>query len=178
MNLATRCIAASAVFVGLGLAVTAGLHPGVAMAGPSPSANAAPTGDIIDVATGPGMEKVTTLVTAIKAAGLVEALKGTGPFTVFAPTNEAFAKLPKETLDSLLLPENKDKLAKILTLHVHPGLLKTSSIKDGDLATLNGKKITIKTEGSRVMVSGATVSKTDVMATNGVIHWIDTVLMP
>ncbi|HVT83074.1 MAG TPA: fasciclin domain-containing protein [Phycisphaerae bacterium] len=136
-------------------------------------------GDIVDVATGPGMAKVTTLVKAVQAAGLVEALKGKGPFTVFAPTNEAFAKLPPETLESLLKPENKDKLKAILLYHVHAGeAVGSTKLEAGKLSTLNGKEVTIKIEGPTIMVNDATVTKTDVMATNGVIHWIDTVILP
>ncbi|HZZ41683.1 MAG TPA: fasciclin domain-containing protein [Tepidisphaeraceae bacterium] len=137
--------------------------------------------DIIDTATGPGMEQVTTLVTAIKAADLVDALKGEGPFTVFAPTNEAFAKLPKETLDDLLKPENKEKLKMILLYHVHKGdAIMAADVKTMKLSTLDdGKnlKVKVKKDGT-VMINNAKVVKTDVMCSNGVIHWIDTVLMP
>jgi uncharacterized surface protein with fasciclin (FAS1) repeats len=135
-------------------------------------------GDIIDVATGPGMANVTTLVTAVKAAGLVEALKGKGPFTVFAPTNDAFAKLPPETLKMLLMPENKDKLAAILLYHVHAGEVGSSQLEAGKFTTLNGKDLDIKIDGPTIMVNGATVTKSDVMASNGVIHWVDTVIIP
>jgi uncharacterized surface protein with fasciclin (FAS1) repeats len=136
-------------------------------------------GDIVDVATGPGMAKVTTLVKAVQAAGLVDALKGKGPFTVFAPTNEAFAKLPPDTLASLLKPENKDKLKAILLYHVHAGeAVASSRLEAGKFTTLNGKDLEIKIEGPTIMVNDATVTKTDVLATNGVIHWIDTVILP
>ncbi len=136
-------------------------------------------GDIVEVATGPGMAKVTTLVKAVQAAGLVEALKGKGPFTVFAPTNEAFAKLPPETLEMLLKPENKDKLKAILLYHVHSGeAVGSAKLEAGKFATLNGKDLMIKIEGPTITVNDATVTKTDVMATNGVIHWIDTVIVP
>jgi uncharacterized surface protein with fasciclin (FAS1) repeats len=136
-------------------------------------------GDIVDVATGPGMAKVTTLVKAVQAAGLVEALKGKGPFTVFAPTNEAFAKLPPDTLANLLKPENKDKLQAILLYHVHAGeAVPSSKLEAGKFTTLNGKDLTIKIDGPTIMVNDATVTKTDVLATNGVIHWIDTVILP
>ena len=135
--------------------------------------------DIIDTATGPGMQRVTTLVTAIKAADLVATLKGTGPFTVFAPTNEAFAKLPPGTVDDLLKPENKEKLKSILLYHVHVGAgVMAKDIKTMALSTANGKSLSVKVDGSNVMVNEAKVIKTDVICTNGVIHWIDTVLLP
>jgi uncharacterized surface protein with fasciclin (FAS1) repeats len=135
--------------------------------------------DIIDTATGPGMTDVTTLVTAIKAAGLVDALKGPGPFTVFAPTNAAFAKLPPGTLDDLLKPENKDKLKSILLYHVHSGdAIMAKDVKTMDLSTLNGKPLSVSVNGSDVMINNAKVIKTDIQCTNGVIHWIDTVLLP
>ena len=135
--------------------------------------------DIIEVAVGPNMEKVTTLVKAIQAAGLVEALKGDGPFTVFAPTNDAFAKLPAGTLDELLKPENKEKLKAILLYHVHAGdAIKAADVKTMSLTTLNGKALMVKVEGGNVMVNEAKVIKTDVMARNGVIHWVDTVILP
>ncbi len=135
--------------------------------------------DIIDVATGAGMEKVTTLVKAVQAAGLVEALKGEGPFTVFAPTNEAFAKLPAGTLEELLKPENKEKLKSILLYHVHAGdAIHAADVKTMSLSTLNGKPLMVKVEGGNVMINDAKVIKTDVMAKNGVIHWIDAVVLP
>ena len=135
--------------------------------------------DIIDTATGPGMARVTTVVTAIKAAGLVDTLKGPGPFTVFAPTNEAFAKLPKGTVEDLLKPENKEKLAQILTYHVHAGdAIKAADVKTMSLTTVNGKPLEVKSDGASVMINDAKVIKTDVICSNGVIHWIDTVLMP
>jgi uncharacterized surface protein with fasciclin (FAS1) repeats len=135
--------------------------------------------DIIDTAVGPGMTEVTTLVAAIKAAGLVDALKGEGPFTVFAPTNAAFNKLPPGTLQDLLKPENKEKLTKILLYHVHKGdAIKAADVKTMSLSTLNGKDLDIKVDGGNVMVNDAKVIKTDVICTNGVIHWIDTVVLP
>lgn len=133
--------------------------------------------DIVDTAAGDA--QFSTLVAAVKAAGLVDTLKSKGPFTVFAPTNDAFAKLPAGTVENLLKPENKDKLVKVLTYHVVAGKTKAH-----DLA---GKKLNVKTvEGSDVAVDGtsgvkvnnATVIKADVYASNGVIHVIDTVLLP
>lgn len=135
--------------------------------------------DIIDTATGPGMQRVTTLVTAIKAADLVATLKGTGPFTVFAPTNEAFAKLPPGTVEDLLKPENKEKLKSILLYHVHVGdAVMARDVKTMALSTANGKSLSVKVDGSDVMVDNAKVIKTDVICSNGIIHWIDTVVLP
>jgi uncharacterized surface protein with fasciclin (FAS1) repeats len=133
--------------------------------------------DIVDTAVASG--KFGTLVTAVKAAGLVETLKSPGPFTVFAPTDDAFAKLPKGTVEDLLKPENKAKLVKILTYHVLP-----SKVMSADIA---GKKMSVKTiEGSEVAIDatngvkidGATVVTADVAASNGVIHAIDSVMLP
>lgn len=136
-------------------------------------------GDIIDVATGPGMEQVTTVVAAIKAAGLVDTLKGKGPFTVFAPTNEAFGKLPAGTVDTLLKPENKDKLKSILLYHVHVGdAIKAGDAKTMNLSTAEGSDLKVVVDGGNVMINNAKVIKADVPASNGEIHWIDTVLMP
>jgi transforming growth factor-beta-induced protein len=135
--------------------------------------------DIIDTAVGPGMQEVTTVVKAIQAADLVETLKGKGPFTVFAPTNAAFDKLPKGTLDDLLKPENKDKLKGILLYHVHAGdAIMAKDVKTMKLSTAQGKDLDVKAEGGTVMINNAKVIKTDVVCSNGVIHWIDTVVMP
>ena len=136
-------------------------------------------GDIIDVATGPGMEQVTTVVAAIKAADLVDTLKGPGPFTVFAPTNDAFAALPPGTVDMLLKPENKAKLRDILLYHVHAGDgILAAEAKTMSLSTAEGKPLAISVMDGTVMVNNAKVVKADVICTNGVIHWIDKVLMP
>ncbi|MBC7785829.1 MAG: fasciclin domain-containing protein [Burkholderiales bacterium] len=135
--------------------------------------------DIIETAAGPGMTEVTTVVAAIKAADLVETLKGKGPFTVFAPTNAAFAKLPAGTVENLLKPENKEKLKSILLYHVHAGAaIKAADVKTMSLSTANGAPLAVKLDGSNVMINGAKVIKTDVVASNGIIHWIDTVVMP
>ncbi|CAN5493027.1 fasciclin domain-containing protein [soil metagenome] len=135
--------------------------------------------DIIETATGPGMAEVTTVVTAIKAADLVDTLKSKGPFTVFAPTNAAFAKLPKGTVEELLKPENKEKLKSILLYHVHVGdAIMAKDVKTMALTTAQGKNIAVKVDGDTVMLNDAKVVKTDVVCSNGVIHWIDTVLMP
>lgn len=137
---------------------------------------AAPPGDIVVVASGAG--SFNTLVAAVKAAGLVGTLQGAGPFTVFAPTDEAFAKLPKGTVADLLKPENKEKLVAILTYHVIAGKVMAADVKTMNAKTVNGKELNIKVADGKVMVNNATVTKTDVMASNGVIHVIDTVLLP
>lgn len=134
-----------------------------------------PTGDIVETAVGAG--SFNTLAAALKAAGLVEALKGTGPFTVFAPTDEAFAKLPKGTVEMLLKPENKAKLASILKYHVVSGKVLAKDVKSGGVETLNGQRVDLKADKG-VSVDGATVTTADVEATNGVIHVIDSVIMP
>ena len=129
--------------------------------------------DIVDTAVKAG--NFTTLVTAIKAAGLVETLKGKGPYTVFAPTDEAFAKIPKADLDALIA--DKAKLAAVLTYHVVPSKVMAKKVKAGDVITVNGKAIKVTTDNG-VMVNDAKVTATDIKASNGVIHVIDTVLMP
>ncbi|MDY0021342.1 fasciclin domain-containing protein [Arenimonas caeni] len=134
-------------------------------------------GTIVDVAA--ANADFETLVAAVQAAGLVETLSGTGPFTVFAPTDEAFAKLPAGTLESLLLPENKDQLVAILTYHVVPGKVYAADVvKLDSAATVNGQAADISVEGGSVKVDGANVIATDVKASNGVIHVIDTVILP
>ena len=129
--------------------------------------------DIVDTAVAAGSFK--TLVIAIQKAGLVETLKAKGPYTVFAPTDEAFAKIPKAQLDALLM--DKAKLSAVLTYHVVPGLVLAKDVKAGEAVTVQGGKLTITTDGG-VKVNNAKVVTTDVMASNGVIHPIDTVLMP
>ncbi|MDR9485377.1 MULTISPECIES: fasciclin domain-containing protein [Sediminimonas] len=132
--------------------------------------------DIVETAVDAG--SFTTLVAALKAADLVETLKGDGPFTVFAPTDEAFAALPKGTVDALLEPENKDQLTAILTYHVVPGKVMSSDLSDGMMAaTVQGDEVTIGTMGG-VSVDGANVVTADIKASNGVIHVIDGVIMP
>jgi len=136
---------------------------------------AAPAGDIIETATSAG--SFTTLAKALEAAGLVETLKGEGPFTVFAPTDEAFAKLPKGTLDALL--KDKTKLTAILAYHVVPGNITAAQVATMTSAkTVNGKELTIAATGGKVTVGKATVTQADAQATNGVLHVIDTVLLP
>lgn len=130
------------------------------------------------VAVAAGDSQFSTLVTAIKAAGLVDTLNGPGPFTVFAPTDEAFAKLPAGTLEDLLKPENKAKLAAILTYHVVPGKVMAADVKTSMPKTVNGKALDIKVSDDGVTVNKAKVVKTDIPASNGVIHVVDTVLLP
>ncbi len=120
-----------------------------------------------------------TLVAAVKAAGLVEALQADGPLTVFAPTDEAFAKLPAGTVESLLKPENKDKLVAILTYHVAEGSLKSGDVaKMKSIKTLNGERADVRVDGGKVMIDGATVTAVDIAASNGTIHVIDSVILP
>ena len=135
----------------------------------------ATVGTIVDVAS--ANPDFSTLVAAIGAAGLGETLSGEGPFTVFAPTNEAFAALPAGVLDALLLPENKDALTKILTYHVVPGAVMAADITDGDVATVEGQNVTLSTADG-VTVNGAAVVTADIVTDNGVIHVVDAVLVP
>lgn len=137
----------------------------------------AKAGDIVDTAA--SSEQFSTLVAAVKAAGLVETLKGDGPFTVFAPTNEAFAALPEGTVESLLKPENKEQLVAVLTYHVIPGKVMSADIagKTADVETVQGSALSIDAT-SGVMVDNATVTTADIITSNGVIHVIDKVLLP
>jgi uncharacterized surface protein with fasciclin (FAS1) repeats len=132
-------------------------------------------GTVVDVAA--NTDGFSTLVTAVTEADLVDTLNGEGPFTVFAPTDEAFAALPPGVLDALLLPENKETLAKILTYHVVPGQVMAADIADGDVATVEGQTVALSTADG-VTVNGATVIQADVVADNGVIHVIDAVILP
>ena len=133
--------------------------------------------DIVDTAVAGGSFK--TLVTAVQAAGLVDTLKGAGPFTVFAPTDEAFAKLPAGTVEGLLKPENKAKLQAILTYHVVPGKVMAADVVNISTAkTVNGQSLAVTAKNGAVMVDNAKVVKTDIVASNGVIHVIDTVVLP
>lgn len=139
------------------------------------SPQASPAGNIVAVAS--ANPTTTTLVTALDAAGLVQTLEGPGPFTVFAPTDEAFAALPAGVLDKLVQPQNKEALTKILTYHVIPAKVTSSEIKDGTVTTVEGQAVTISTANG-VTVNGAKVTTPDVEASNGVIHLIDQVLLP
>lgn len=136
-----------------------------------------PSPDIVDTAVSAGIFK--TLVAAVQAGGLVDTLKGDGPFTVFAPTDEAFAKLPAGTVENLLKPENKATLVKILTYHVVAGkVMAADVVKLKEAKTVQGQSVKIKTKDGKVMIDKANVVKTDIGTGNGVIHVIDTVLMP
>lgn len=138
---------------------------------------AAEAGDIVAVAA--GNPDFSTLVAAVTAAGLVETLQGAGPFTVFAPNNEAFAALPAGLVDKLLLPENKDTLVKILTYHVVSGKVMAADVTAGDVPSVEGSNITVAVEGGTVTLNGSSkVIATDVAASNGVIHVIDAVILP
>ena len=134
--------------------------------------------DIVDTAVGAG--QFNTLAAALKAAGLVETLKGPGPFTVFAPTDEAFKKLPAGTVEDLLKPENKQKLVEVLTYHVVPGKVISTDLsgKKMDVKTIQGSTLAVDASGDSVMVDNAKVVSADVAADNGVIHVIDTVVLP
>ncbi len=133
--------------------------------------------DIVDTAVAAG--SFTTLVAAVTAAGLVDTLKGEGPFTVFAPSDDAFAKLPAGTVETLVKPENKDKLVQILTLHVMSGKVMAADVAGKTLEPASVQGEALHVDGTNgVKVSGATVTKADIECTNGVIHVIDTVIMP
>src|SRR4030095_7490751 len=144
----------------------------------SVKAESMPDKDIVDIAASAGSFK--TLVAAVQAAGLVDALKGPGPLTVFAPTDEAFKKLPPGTVENLLKPENKAQLTKVLIYHVVPGKVMASDVKGKKTTakTVEGSGVASDASGGAVKVDNATVSKADVTASNGVIHVIDTMIMP
>lgn len=140
-------------------------------------AGSQPKMDIVDTAVSAG--SFNTLVAAIQAAGLAETLKGEGPFTVFAPTDDAFAKLPAGTLDDLLKPENKDKLAAILTYHVVSGRVMAKDVMTmKEAKTVNGQSVMVSMEADTVMIDNAKVVNADIECSNGVIHVIDTVILP
>ncbi|MQX35928.1 fasciclin domain-containing protein [Roseospira navarrensis] len=168
---------ATATVFGAGVALAGGSGYGTAASG-AQVASAASSMDIVDRAV--DAKAFTTLVAAVSEAGLVETLKGEGPFTVFAPNDAAFAKLPAGTVEDLLKPENRETLTTILTYHVVPGKVTSGDIAGQALEadTVAGIPLSIDATGSGVMVGGATVTTADVMASNGVIHVIDTVLLP
>lgn len=143
-----------------------------------PSLRAGDSGnkDIVDTAVSAGSFK--TLVAAVQAAGLVDTLKGPGPFTVFAPTDEAFAKLPAGTVEDLLKPENKEKLVAVLTYHVLPGKVMAADVKPMNAKTVNGTEAVITVDSGKVLIDKSTVTQTDIVASNGVIHVIDAVMIP
>ena len=154
----------------------AGSHPASSSKPATSVSQATATGTIVDVASANPSFK--TLVAALKAADLVDTLSGAGPFTVFAPTDAAFAALPKGTLQKLLKPENKATLQKILTYHVVPGAVDSKTIKSGQVKTVEGTAVNVKVNNGSVMVDKAKVTKADIKATNGVIHVINKVLLP
>ncbi|KAB2837502.1 fasciclin domain-containing protein [bacterium] len=163
------------IFPAMALALASISTPRVAQAGDAKPAAAGGGADIVDTAVAAGNFK--TLATALQAAGLIETLKGPGPFTVFAPTDEAFAKLPAGALEGLL--KDKAKLSAVLTYHVVPGMVTASEVvKLKEAKTVNGQAAKISVQGSEVMVDGAKVVKTDIKTKNGVIHVIDAVIMP
>lgn len=169
----TRFVVLAVVVAGIALAC--GLSWAQARA--VPLADEPAVKDIVDTAVGAGSFK--TLAKALAAADLVDTLKGAGPFTVFAPTDDAFAKLPAGTLEDLLKPENKEKLKGILTYHVVAGKAMAKDVAGMTSAkTVNGQEVKIMAKDDKVMVNDATVTKTDIHCSNGVIHVIDTVLMP
>jgi uncharacterized surface protein with fasciclin (FAS1) repeats len=152
---------------------TANAEAGVMVGG----ANMVPSKNIVENAS--NSSEHTTLVAAVTAAGLGETLSGAGPFTVFAPTNAAFEKLPAGTVDNLLKPEMKGDLTNVLTYHVVPGALRAADLKDGQkLKTVQGKELTVTMKDGKVMIDGATVKTADVISSNGVTHVIDAVVMP
>ena len=139
--------------------------------------NPAASQDVVDIAI--GSPDHTTLVAAVTAAGLVETLKGAGPFTIFAPTNAAFNALPAGAVDGLLKPESKDKLTGVLTYHVVAGAVKAADLTDGQkVKTLQGEELTVSIKEGKVMINGANVTAADLTGTNGVVHVVDAVLMP
>jgi uncharacterized surface protein with fasciclin (FAS1) repeats len=138
------------------------------------TASTAFAADIVETAASAG--QFTTLIAALKQADLVDTLKAAGPYTVFAPTDEAFAKLPKGALDDLL--KDKEKLTAVLTYHVVPGTVMAADVKPGNVKTVQGESLTIATKNDRVMVNDARLVKTDIAASNGVIHVIDSVVLP
>jgi transforming growth factor-beta-induced protein len=167
----------SVAAIAAAVTITPSLFAGESCSSKNASASASTANnDIVAVASSAG--SFNTLIAAVKAAGLAQTLQGRGPFTVFAPTDEAFAKLPKGTVEDLLKPENREKLAAILTYHVVAGKVMATDVKTMEVATVNGKELDVKVADGVVTVSNAKVVKTDVAASNGVIHVIDTVLLP
>ena len=173
-------LAVALVALALGVAACGGDDDSDSAAVPAPAQTepaAAAESDIVDTAVSAG--SFTTLIAALEAADLADTLRGDGPYTVFAPTDEAFAKLPAGTLDELLKPENKDQLTAILTYHVAEGSVASADLSDGQtIPTLQGSELTVAISGGTVRVGDGTVTTPDVAASNGVIHVVDTVLLP
>jgi uncharacterized surface protein with fasciclin (FAS1) repeats len=168
-TLLASTLTAAALATGMTVAVAGGAGYG-AKTGATPAARA----DIVDTAVGAG--QFNTLAKALTAAGLIDTLKGPGPFTVFAPTDEAFAKIPADKLNALLA--DKDALTKVLTYHVVAGKVVAADVKSGAVKTVQGQALNVSASPAGVTVNDARVIKTDIMATNGVIHVIDTVVLP
>jgi uncharacterized surface protein with fasciclin (FAS1) repeats len=176
INMKTNRILTVAVLAAA-VSLTPSLLAGECSASKTASAATCAAGkDLVAVAS--GADNFKTLVAAVKAAGLVETLQGKGPFTVFAPTDAAFAKLPAGTVESLLKPENKEKLVAILTYHVLPGKVLAADVKTSEAKTVQGQSVKLVVSDAGVTVDNANVVKTDVMADNGVIHVIDAVILP
>jgi len=182
VSLALAAFAAAGLLIGACSSGSSSSAASSAAATPTSTATASTSSQtIVDIAA--SNPDFSTLVAAVKAAGLVDTLSGTGPFTVFAPTNEAFAKLPAGTLDTLLKPENKAQLTAILTYHVVPGTVMAKDVPNGSVKTVNGASVTTAASGGTVTVTDgqggtAHVVKADIVASNGVIHVIDAVLLP
>ena len=171
-----RLLGVAAVAAGLVLAgCSSDSDDAASSASPTAESPSAEAGTIVEVAA--AAPDYSTLVAAVEAAGLVETLNDDGPFTVFAPNNAAFEALPAGVLDALLLPENQDALVKVLTYHVVPGVVTSEAVTDGEVATVEGQTVTLSTANG-VQVNGATVIAPDIVASNGVIHGIDAVLIP
>ena len=167
----------SVAAIAAAVTLTPGLFAGECTASRQASTATCSAGkDLVAVAS--GADNFKTLVAAVKAAGLVETLQGKGPFTVFAPTDAAFAKLPAGTVESLLKPENRDKLVAILKYHVISGKVLAADVKTMEAKTVQGQNVHLVVSAAGVTVNSANVVKTDVLADNGVIHAIDTVIMP
>ena len=166
-----------AVAVGIGSSALAGGHKQSEAKAHHGEAGAHPTMDIVHTAA--SNEQFSTLVAAVQAADLAGVLSGEGPFTVFAPTNDAFAKLPDGTVESLLLPENKERLTAILTYHVVPGAIHAKDVTGtSEVKTVEGSDVEVKRDGDAVTIENANVITADIEASNGVIHVIDTVIIP
>jgi transforming growth factor-beta-induced protein len=175
-----KCISTTLLVLAISGSVACGgaATPEPASSDSPPAAETAQaSSNILETAAAAGSFK--TLAAAINAAGLAETLSGPGPFTVFAPTDDAFAKLPPGTVEGLLKPENKEKLVSILTYHVVSGnLMAKDVISSAKLKSIQGQELTVRVEGSAVSIDGASVTKTDITASNGVIHVIDSVVLP
>jgi len=176
MKKSTMLTFTAGLFIGASSLALAGSDCGSCSYGDKSMASKSAKMDI--VATAASTDDFSTLVAAVKAAGLAETLQADGPYTVFAPTNEAFAKLPAGTVENLLKPENKDQLQAILTYHVIPAKVMAKDVTAGEAPTANGDTVEISIKNGLVMIDGATVTQTDIVASNGVIHVIDTVIMP